>query len=458
MTAHRLALSALLVVAAIPRLVGLGHPDQLMFDETHYARDACTYVSSDGCGISEEQNFEHPPLGKWLIAMGIVTFGDDAVGWRVASAIAGVVSVLLLYLSALRLGASRTVALLSAGLMALDPLHLVQSRVAMLDIFVVMFGLAALLCALNAARATSPWGSRLWVLGLGVSGGAATATKWSGVIFLLLGLGTLIFQRFVVGPGLTSGASGDGTTSTTRGARAERRHPLSVGAVVGVLIVALLVYASTFIGRLDGPWAAAFLERHADMWAFHSGLDYTHPYASPPWSWLLVQRPVAYLYATASGGRVAEVLATGNPLLWWPALVALAAGAIAWATGRSTTLTRVAVTGFAATFGIWLLFSPFRSAMFLFYMAPVLPFMYLALAESAARWRWGPIVATGAAVVSLLFFWPVLTGEPTDRDAWHRRMLFEDCGAPGRTAEEIATPLIRATPGGGSPPEGWCWI
>jgi dolichyl-phosphate-mannose--protein O-mannosyl transferase len=428
-----------------------------MFDETHYARDACTYVSSDGCGISGEENHEHPPFGKMLIAVGVMSFGNEAFGWRIASALAGIISVLLLYLLALRLGGSRVVALLSAGLMALDPLHLVQSRVAMLDIFVAMLGLVALLCALNA-RSASRRGARLWLLGLGLSGGAATATKWSGAIFLLLGLAILVFDRFVVEPRPDSGANGAGTTSTTRGAFAERATAISVAAAAGVVGVALLVYALTYVGRLDGPWLAAFFERHADMWSFHSGLDYTHPYASTPWSWLVLQRPVAYLYATASGGRVAEVLATGNPLLWWPALVALGAGTLAWARGRATTLTRGAVVGFAATFGIWLLFSPFRSAMFLFYMTPVLPFMYLALAESVARWRWAAGLAAGAAVISLLFFWPVLTGQPIDRDGWHRRMLFEDCRGPGRTAEEVATPLIRATPGGGPAPEGWCWI
>lgn len=458
MISHRLVLPALLLVAAIPRLVGLGYPEQLMFDEVHYARDACTYVSSDGCGIAEEANFEHPPLGKWLIAMGIVTFGDDAVGWRIASALAGVVSVVLLYLIVVHIGGSRTVALLSAGLMALDPLHLVQSRIAMLDIFVVAFGLAALLCALHAARRASSWGSRLWLVGLGLSGAAATATKWSGVVFLLLGFVMVLFHRWLEERGADSGARGAGTTSTPPGASAGRNHPFSVGAIVAVLLVALLAYASTYIGRLDGPWVAAFIERHADMWSFHSGLDYTHPYASAPWSWLSLQRPVAYLYATTTGGRVAEVLATGNPLLWWPALIALGMGARGWTKGRSTAVTRVAVIGFAATFGIWLLFSPFRSAMFLFYMTPVLPFMYLAVAESVSRWRWGPIVAAGTAVVSLLFFWPVLTGQPIDRNAWHRRMLFEDCGGPGRTAEEIATPLVRATPGGAPPPDGWCWI
>ena len=31
----------------------------------------------------------HPPLGKWLIALGIRIFGMNPVGWRIGAAVAG---------------------------------------------------------------------------------------------------------------------------------------------------------------------------------------------------------------------------------------------------------------------------------------------------------------------------------------------------------------------------------
>jgi dolichyl-phosphate-mannose--protein O-mannosyl transferase len=428
-TTRRLVPVGLLLLAALLRFAGLGSPPQLMFDEAHYATDACTYVQTDGCGVTGDGNVEHPPLGKWLIASGIATFGYDAFGWRVMSAIAGSLSVLFLYMLAVRLTASMVIASVAAGLMALDPLHLVQSRVAMLDIFVLAFGLAALVCAHVARSSGSAW----WLAGLGVTGGAAAACKWSGIIFLLLGA---VFY--------------------VRGGGPVRSGLARAGAL------AVLVYVLSYIGRVDS--VASFFSHQADMWSFHSGLDYQHPYASPPWSWVLLQRPVAYLFATTTHfvgegeAPVSEVLATGNPLTWWPAVISVGYCIWAWIRGRASSAMRWAATGFVATFGVWLLFSPFRSATFLFYMVPVLPFMYLALAATAVRWRPGPLVAAVVAVGSFLFLWPVLSGQEISRAAWHRRMVFEDCAGPGRTAEMAATPLIGAHPGGAPAPPGWCWI
>ena len=60
------------------------------------------------------------------------------------------------------------------------------------------------------------------------------------------------------------------------------------------------------------------------MLDFHTALSGDHPYQSPPWSWPLIKRPVAYWFAD-EGGAYREILAMGNPLVWWPGLVALAA-------------------------------------------------------------------------------------------------------------------------------------
>ncbi|CAN5381678.1 hypothetical protein BH24CHL10_BH24CHL10_02800 [soil metagenome] len=81
--------------AAFMRLVSLGQPIELIFDEIFYARDACWYVAGTEsiCGITELASRSHPPLGKWLIGSGIASFGYDPFGWRVAVAVAGTLSI-----------------------------------------------------------------------------------------------------------------------------------------------------------------------------------------------------------------------------------------------------------------------------------------------------------------------------------------------------------------------------
>jgi hypothetical protein len=62
-------LIAVVLAAGVVRLVSLGRPVELIFDEIFYARDACWYVYGEAsvCGISDLASRSHQPLGKWLI-------------------------------------------------------------------------------------------------------------------------------------------------------------------------------------------------------------------------------------------------------------------------------------------------------------------------------------------------------------------------------------------------------
>ena len=111
---------------------------------------------------------------------------------------------------------------------------------------------------------------------------------------------------------------------------AVRREALPTFVLLG--IVPLLVYVASYTGRMPGelialPWDPASVwrgiwEHQRAMLDFHTELGGDHPYQSPPWSWPLLQRPVAYWFGD-EGGAYREILALGNPL----AVVAGAAGA-----------------------------------------------------------------------------------------------------------------------------------
>jgi dolichyl-phosphate-mannose--protein O-mannosyl transferase len=190
---------AIVLGAAVLRFASLGRPVDLVFDEIFYARDACWYVigTQDVCGITDLASRAHPPLGKWLIGAGIALFGYDPFGWRVASAVLGTATVALVYPMGLRLLrpittpiAATVGAAAGAGLLALDFLHLVHSRVGMLDAFIAFFVVGAVLGAVldrdrNRDRIDTPWWWRLtlgrpWRLVAGICLGAAAAVKVVG--------------------------------------------------------------------------------------------------------------------------------------------------------------------------------------------------------------------------------------------------------------------------------------
>jgi dolichyl-phosphate-mannose--protein O-mannosyl transferase len=465
--------------------VSLGRPVELVFDEIFYARDACWYVagSESVCGITELASRAHPPLGKWLIGSGIALFGYEPVGWRVAAAVAGTLSVGLLYVLAWRLvrrtvgGTALTVAAsITAGLLAIDLLALVQSRVAMLDVFITLFVIAAVLAAVldrdrTREPADRPWWLRLtlgrpWLLVAGACIGAAAAVKWSGayvapaVIGLVVVWALLDRRRVEPGAGWSRWIIG-----------AVRREAPAVAVALG--LVPVLVYVVSYTGRMPGellaaPWDPASVwngiwQHQRAMLDFHTELGGDHPYQSPPWAWPLLQRPVAYWFGE-EGGTYREILAMGNPLAWWPGLVALAALVATWArSGWGWLRPEPVILGAAgATFLPWLVLSGDRSQTFLWYFLPTLPFLYLALGCLGA-WAWATariaaratVAGAGVVVLAGFVFWlPLATALPVDADAWRMRMLFTDCDRPDGVVQELPDDSTSQ----GVPPDGWCWI
>jgi dolichyl-phosphate-mannose-protein mannosyltransferase len=470
------------VAAAAVRLVAIGRPLGFVFDEIFYARNACRYVVGDPsvCGIDELASRAHPPLGNWLIGAGVKLFGFEPFGWRIAAAVAGTITVALIYVLAWRLlrrgadGRAATVgAFAAAGLLATDFLHVVQSRIGMLDVFITLFVVAAVLAIVldrDGSRDRRWLLGRPWRLVAGASLGAATAVKWSGAYVALAVIGLVIAwelaRRHRERPA-------DGWGQVVRSAIA----PEAVPTLVLLGLVPLAVYVLSYAGRMPGeviglPWVEGtfwrgVFEHQRQMLEFHTTLAGDHPYESPPWSWIALKRPVAY-YFSAEGGSYREILALGNPVVWWPATVALVVLAGRWVRSGAGLWRAepVILAGASATYVPWMILSGARSQVFLWYLLPTVPFLCLALGAVAA-WLWGARVRRAAlvgkgvvaafalvALASFAFYLPLLTALPLSPDGWRDRMLFRDCSRPGAPALSLPDDEINTGP----PPSGWCWI
>jgi dolichyl-phosphate-mannose--protein O-mannosyl transferase len=474
-------------LAAVLRLWALAFPHTLVFDETYYAKDACFYVfaSEHVCGVGEEKTAVHPPLGKWLIAAGIAPLGYDSFSWRIAAAAAGTATVALLYLLARKVTGSSLAAVVSAGLLAIDLLHLVQSRVAMLDVFVPFFGVGAFLClAYDRDRIAAPasgneprsvWSNlRGWRLLAGVLAGAAVASKWSGVLVLAaLWLLTLAWEV---------GARRDRTMGT-RAAGAAKEVAITFA---WLCVVPLAVYCASYTGILDGAllalpwqegsWVRAFVDRQQYMFDFHYGLNATHAYESPPWSWLLLKRPVSYYFDTTSSGDYREIMAFASPLVWWASLVALGVLFVRWLPRRDYMAPEgLILCGFALSYFPWFRLASGREAVFLFYVLPAVPFMCLALGRAAQlvassiAGKAAVAVFACAAVALFGFYWPLVTGIAIPRSSWDARIWrFTSCDKPPPVKTTVtSTQTVKGTPrveekttrsDENLPPKGWCWI
>ena len=454
-----------LVAAAAARLYGLGSPDELVFDEVYYAQDACFYLGwGEGvCGVATEASHVHPPLGKWLIAFGILLFGHEPTGWRVMPALAGIAIVGFVYVLTRRLTASSLAATVAAGFLALDPLSIVSSRVAMLDIFSAGAGVAAVTFAvLDRDRVASrgPDARRMrrpWLIAAGLAGGVAIGTKWSGA--LVLGAVVLLVLAWEV-------------AALRRGGRTTASALVGAAPAVFVWLLALpaLVYAASFAGRLDGDllsapwqqdaWVRQLGGRQLQMLGFHAGLDETHRAASPAWSWLLGKRAVVYFFEVDAAGRYREVLAFANPLLWLPGAAAAGWAALVAARRRALWSAEVLVAAAVASAYLpWLVLTAGRPFVFLHYIVPTIPFLALALGWALSRMPRLPgrafAAAVGATAIGVVVFWsPLIYAWPLDYDAWRSRIVFADCG-PEAVADGRLMPRPTVAT---DPPPGWCWV
>ncbi|WP_445195057.1 phospholipid carrier-dependent glycosyltransferase, partial [Tsukamurella paurometabola] len=143
----------LTAVAAATRFFNLGYPSNdgfigstpvqtPVFDEKHYAPQGWQ-VLSGGQWIEDNPGFGlivHPPVGKWMIAIGEWLFGYSPLGWRFMSAVCGTLLVFLVIRAARRLSRSTLIGGLAGLFLICDGLTMVSSRVALLDIFLVFFG------------------------------------------------------------------------------------------------------------------------------------------------------------------------------------------------------------------------------------------------------------------------------------------------------------------------------
>jgi dolichyl-phosphate-mannose-protein mannosyltransferase len=424
----------------------------------------------------------HPPVGKWLIAGGMWLVGaEDPVGWRVSAALFGTLSIALVCAAGWLLFRSLTVATLAGLFTAVDGLHLVQSRLAMLDVFLMFFVLLAFVLLLLDRRdgrrrlvarlavppggrvpeaelarrlVWGPWlGVRWWRIAAGVACGLAVGVKWSA-LFLVAGLGVLTVLW-------------DLNARRTAGIR--RWFPAAVlkdgvPAFLAVVGTGAVVYVLTWTGWLtstdayDRRWAQehpgegvlwlpaplrSLWAYHSSAYGFHSGLGTEHSYEALPWLWLTLGRPTSYFYEAPERGAAGctvehcsqAVLNIGNPLLWWTGIAAVLVAAWLWAVRRDWRWG--ALLGvFAAGYLPWYLY-PERT-MYYFYALPVQPVLMLMLAgmlglvlgrpEDSVRRRRTGLVVTGVFTAAVLLlsahFAPVWYAETVPYDQWRQRMWF----------------------------------
>ena len=402
-----LVLSAVMVLVGLwARVWKLGFPGQRIWDEIYFPVMARKFLEGT-------YQFDlHPPLGKFIIAVGIAVFGDTPIGWRVMPLLFGCAMIPLGAALGWYLMREKVAALLLAAFIAGETFLIAYSRIGIMDGILVFFTLATLLAALGVERR----GQVLWVA---VLLGLAISVKWA-VFMVVLPVGYVLWRKGLLRDFVAS---------------------LWVSAVLYIVIV----YVGALVAVTTNPW-----EAWQWTWSWHLKAAekitaaIPNSWGSPWWSWPLMLRPIrlSNLFATASGDL--QVISTlGNPVLWYGSTLAVVAG-IVEAARRLVARKPIAddplvpiLLGYVFLLLPWI---PGTRIPYIYNYLPSYAFALMALVYWLVRlWRrppWGPWVVvafTALALAATIFFLPLAMGLPLSPEAMQRRVWMDSWFYP--TAE-----------------------
>jgi dolichyl-phosphate-mannose--protein O-mannosyl transferase len=384
----RIGMASIFIFSLALRFWGLERFNTLVFDEVYFAKFGNNYLTHTPFFNA------HPPLSQYIIGIGIwigshVPFWHDTQNgltgsmrspwtYRWLNALTGSFIPLVVAAIAYHLSYRRSFALLAGFFTACDGLFLVESRYALNNIYIVIFGLLGQLFLLLALENQNQRRS-FWLVIAGISFGASVGTKWNGLWFLFgayliwitawlirslhsspypqlsfkspsspLSIERQLINFFTKWYRRWSEVNQEFTQQTQSN---EIQTPLQNLTQISVFqmlfylgIIPGIVYSLIWIPHLELDKRYGFISVHQEILRFHLQMGgnspKVHPYCAAWYKWPLMTRPMAYYYQTAQkvtdplpvmgpplpsgvGKVIYDVHAMGNPFLWWFGIAAI---------------------------------------------------------------------------------------------------------------------------------------
>jgi len=388
-------LGLILLISLFLRLWRLNIPEQMYFDEVYHVPALQMLAAGDFTTPFEWWHradwpiyfdWLHPPLAKYLQAFTLrfFNFWPAPVSWRLPSVLFGLMALLVFYFLAKELALALldnnkinkliksklqkedlaiNFALIASALFASDGLFLVQSRLAMNDIFYLFFTLSASYFYFLYRRQKN-----LIVFFLsGLMLALALSTKWSAVWLIILFLVLELWRIFK-----------------------EKSYQQLAFVLFSLLLTPVVIYVFAYLPYFfSGKSLLDFFQLQKQILNFQLHWASPHPYQSGPLAWILNWRPVWYFTDLSHSNWRQDIYAQGNPLLF---LYLLALPVFLWqwkkslkskalikkwqATLFQPTYLRLLIV-FLASFLPWILFA---RPMFFYHFLPALPYLVLLVA------------------------------------------------------------------------------
>lgn len=418
------------------------------FDEIYHARTAYEHLHR-----IEPYETTHPPLGKLLIALGIMVFGMNPFGWRIIGALCGAAMIPCMYLFGKKLFGGRFFPFCAALLLTFDFMHFTQSRIATIDVYAAFFILLMYYYFydyLVSIQTGTGFGERTKeslgsFIRSGLCFGLGTAAKWI-TLYGVAGLAILFLWskgRQIHAYLKTSRQMKDKPLEFQK-AKSFLWFNLVYPVLCGVmffLIIPAIIYLLSYLPFMmvpgPGHGLQAVLTYQSHMFNYHKTLVATHPFASSWWEWPFIIKPIwFYGRNNLALGTTSSIVSLGNPAIWWLGVLFVIPAAILGICKKDKGMAVV----FAALLSLYYPWIFISRLTFIYHFFSCVPFLILALVYVGKTLKDGYRVYSartqriiclylGLVIGLFILFYPVLSGmEVTrayvDKLRWFRYWIF----------------------------------
>lgn len=400
------------------------------FDEIYHARTAYEFIHH--LPIYE---WTHPPLGKLIMALGILIFGMTPFGWRIAGTIVGILMIPVIYIFAKKLLKHSWLAILTCLFLTFDFMHFAQTRIATIDVYVTFFIMLMYLFMYKYYTMSfydTEFKKTLVPLALsGICMGLGVASKWTGA-YAGAGLAVIFFYTMAVRYNEYRIASMN-LTGTSNGVSnrkiAEEFTPklikTLVWCIIFFVIVPIIIYCCSYIPYMHTPSGHGLktvTENMESMYTYHSKtvVNSTHSFSSPWYKWPIMYRPIWYYSGSAENGLKEGISSFGNPAVWWTGIAAVIY-MLYLSIAKKDKKALFLVIAYFAQLIPWMRVTRIT---FIYHYFPCVPFIVLMLGysiktiyDSAKNKKAviiGAIIFTAIVIGLFILFYPVLSGKPCD--------------------------------------------
>lgn len=433
------------------------------FDEIYHARTGYEFTQDN----LRTYEWTHPPLGKIFIALGMTIFGVNPFGWRIIGTLFGIAMLPFIYLFAKRFFKETWISSIVTVLFAFDFMHFTQTRIATIDVFVTFFIIVMYYFMYQYTQLSfydTPL-KKTWIpLGIcGVAMGFGIASKWTG-IYAGVGLAIILFwtlwkryREYCYAKAKPKEVTNGIAHSSIIDNFQKNTVRTLLFCCVFFIVIPLIIYGLSYIPfrTADGvneDVITKIVQNGESMFSYHQGVTDDHPYSSKWYEWPVMVKPMWY-YSSHVTDTISEgISAFGNPLVWWaglPAFLYMIYLAIRKRDQRAAFL----CISYLAQYAPWFLVS---RVIFIYHYFPSVPFITFMIgysmfticnrkepnikkqkekktiaqgigigetthsfkdfSKSKKRWIYVCIGYTIVAVGLFAMFYPVLSGEPVDKN------------------------------------------